>query len=318
MKKLYSAFLIFPLFFLLFLVTGCNTETTKASAQSSSIPLEEKSIVGVWQVDHGVYEFKSDGRLIVHSPPLPNGQKWELKDNSLILTFDTDNPDKPIIKIFRVVAFNPEKMTFTTNTEADGNTNASSTWVKKDMKISTVIGEFYFLERMALPPNPTLQLELSQDKGKKVILRTNQHISPTLPIPLYLTYLTENVNPKEGLYLSAELKHGSHILYSAKNVYVPIESEVKLEPIRLIRDGAESTATGTAHEKAQAEEHKTTTGTAHDEANKVATAKRCESNRRTTSNITRIVIIWNGNKCRYGSSRWCSSGYSRKCRTSKA
>ncbi len=222
MKALLNFLLLLPL---LVSIPACAIHSSNYFDASD---LQIEQLIGTWEDGDTVYVFERDGEL--HSPEhtSTSANSWEVVNDTLILTFLDSPIAQPRKEHWKILFLRPQSMTL------QNQENEKRTFDKISMKdIRTINGELYFLERIALPPEIVLRIDILQNNK---ILHSSLHTkNGNAPIP-FNTYFSEDDIENEGnLLLSAIVYYQENAIFHTENpTNLPLESDT-LEPIRLIR-----------------------------------------------------------------------------------
>lgn len=191
---------------------------------------------GTWEMDGHLYIFEENGRLVTLNREDISGNTWQLKGKTLILTF-IDSPANPP----RESRWNLTSLT-RTRMLAENAQKEVSVWTRPRNTIALLSGEFYYLERMALPPEVIVNIELTQDNGKKLINSALYEFEGITPLPFNFYYLTENVDKTKSLELSARINYKENTIFKTEVPLIIPQDTKQVPPIRLIRTTQEDSA----------------------------------------------------------------------------
>ncbi len=227
-RLLISICILFPL---VVSIHGCSSH----SAITSDTVISPSSVIGEWEVDDSIYILDMSGQLTTLNKSGASGDTWKLQGNTLILNF-LDSPANPPSS--QVWTFKNIRSSRITLENQDG---LQKTWEKSSEEIVSLQGEFFILERMALPPEVTLRIRITQDGSKEPILDTLHTEIGNLPIKFSTYYEAKKANPKLPLRLSAVVYYKENAIFSTAEPLIILQG-MKLQPIRLVRAMPEETA----------------------------------------------------------------------------
>ncbi len=207
------------------------------SAPSEYVPtnnIDINSIPGLWQVENQVYSFEPDGQILTPSHNQVSGGSWKVVDDELILTFIT-TPTSPTYS--RTLKFISMENTIMLLENTEGS---RSEWRKVTRNIQAIEGELFFRERLALPPEIFIGIELTQNNGTTFVTNSLTPVASNLPIPFKIYYSERNIDTSKPLELNATIYSSEGELFTTPEaIIIEQGTSVLTEPVLLIHSVAE-------------------------------------------------------------------------------
>ncbi len=217
------------LLLLLPLLVSIPACTLSKNANTSNLRIE--NLIGEWEYNDSIYIFEKDGEFFSPLIQTTSGNTWKVVDDTLELTF-LDSPIKEArTESYKIVFLSSSKVTL------EDKNGKRSTWSKADAEdIAQISGELFFLERIALPPQVVLRLDVMQNG--QLIYSSLHHKSGNIPMNFTAYYPTDNVDALLPVELSAVIYYEENAIFNTPSPISLVQNEelhTVLDPIRLKR-----------------------------------------------------------------------------------
>ena len=190
---------------------GCLAPHSEAPERATSLELTNR-LVGTWvrpinnrpETLEGI-RFDDDGRLGLIGIHTMHGLHWQLENDALVLTTNTERYPEPFETRLTI-----QTLTDTTLLLEGDKGYFRSAWRRDDTAAGRITGQVAYRERIALPPDAAIHLTLEdvsrQDAPATFIA---SQVVPTqgrqVPIPFTLYYASRDIDPRHTYNLRAAI-----------------------------------------------------------------------------------------------------------------
>ncbi len=222
MKAIINFLLLLPLFVS---IPACAVHSN-SGFNSNNFKVDQ--IVGTWEHDDTIYIFNKNGEL--HSPNniSTSPDSWKMEGEVLTLSFlDSPISEKREEK-WKILFLRSSSMSL------ENNEGERITFNKrKNSGIQTITGEFFFLERIALPSEIVLRVDIMQNN--EIVHSSLTTKIGNVPIPFDTYFFENDIKKNEELKISAVVYFQENVIFHTEQAQTIPNETSTLKPIRLIR-----------------------------------------------------------------------------------
>ncbi len=222
------------------LLSACSTSTQTSTGPSKShsesqtstqhsddaFPISKSNVQGLWERGDHLYYFAEDGQFISFTDANVAGGNWKFENSTLLLNLYNHS-----LQLQEEIRLNGTVEDDEMSLIAQDGTLTK--WDKEDDKVRYIESELYYLERIALPPEVLLEVNLTQNKNTRFLSRSVSIKHGMLPIVFRTYYLEENLLPNMPLELDILVTHENSFLFTANETILFDSKNPQIEPIRL-------------------------------------------------------------------------------------
>lgn len=192
---------------------------------SCALPAADHDISGVWVDEEGaIYCLDEDGSLGLPGQTALSGISWRLNRESLQLVSLDAPGSEPAVRTLTLKSSSSRSMNLL---DRDGH---QETWTRSNVKVGRLEGRLFYRERLALPPEFTLDVQLYPLRGGSRPLAMTLKPTRNGDLSFRVYYLSQTVTP--DVRLSAALLLGAEVLFFTESDQ---EISLKSRPEVLLR-----------------------------------------------------------------------------------
>ncbi len=206
---------------------------TFTSGYLSGEEINMEELYGAWQWENTIYIFDKDGLFYTVDDSPTSGNTWSILDDELVLSFLDSPLNPPHEEKFKFAAFRNDRLIL------EDIQGAQFLFTRPEQEIISLSGELFFLERIALPPEITVRIDITQNGGTKFVHSSLHTRNSEVPITFRAYYQENIIDVDSPLEISAIIYYKENAIFHTEEATVVDNTVQELAPIRLYRSEPE-------------------------------------------------------------------------------